>query len=67
MQTDEAAAGYIRGGGGVIDTRRLFRVVVGSTIVALAVLVVVLARLRRCIRTHGSTACSAAGCRSTSR
>jgi len=34
--------GYIRGGGGVIDTRRLFRVVVGSAIVALAVLVVVL-------------------------
>jgi hypothetical protein len=43
MQTDEAPAGYIRGGGGVVDTRRLFRVAVGSAIVALAVLVVVLA------------------------
>jgi hypothetical protein len=43
MNSDEAAAGsYIRGGGGVVDTRRLFRVVVGSAIVALAVLVVVL-------------------------
>jgi hypothetical protein len=36
------AEGYIRGGGGVIDTRRLFRIVVGSAIVVLAVLVVVL-------------------------
>jgi S1-C subfamily serine protease len=43
MQTDEAADSYIRGGGGVIDPRRLFRVAVGSAIVALAVLVVVLA------------------------
>lgn len=43
MQTDEAPGSYIRGGGGVIDTRRLFRVVVGSAIVALSVLVVVLA------------------------
>jgi hypothetical protein len=42
MQTDEAAAGYIRGGGGVMDPRRLFRVVVGSASVALAVVVVVL-------------------------
>jgi hypothetical protein len=42
MQSDEAAAGYIRGGGGIVDTRRLFRVIVGSAIVALAVLVVVL-------------------------
>jgi len=44
MQPDDAAVdSYIRGGGGVIDTRRLFRVVVGSAIVALAVLVTVLA------------------------
>jgi hypothetical protein len=44
MQTDEAAAGsYIRGGGGVMDPRRLFRVLVGSAIVALAVLIAVLA------------------------
>jgi hypothetical protein len=42
MQSDEAAAGYIRGGGGIVDTRRLLRVVVGSAIVALAGLVVVL-------------------------
>jgi len=42
MQSDEAAAGYIRGGGGIVDPRRLFRVAVGSAIVALAVLVVVL-------------------------
>jgi hypothetical protein len=42
MQSDEAAAGYIRGGGGIVDTRRLFRVVVGSAIVALAILVVLL-------------------------
>jgi hypothetical protein len=42
-QSDENVGdGYIRGGGGVIDTRRLFRVVAGSAIVALAVLVVVL-------------------------
>ena len=42
-QSDENVGdGYIRGGGGVIDTRRLFRVVVGSAIVVLAVLVVVL-------------------------
>jgi len=42
MQSDEAAAGYIRGGGGIVDTRRLFRLIVGSAIVALAVLVIVL-------------------------
>ena len=42
MQTDEAPAGYIRGGGGIVDTRRLFRVLVGSAVVALAALVVVL-------------------------
>jgi hypothetical protein len=42
MQIDEAPGGYIRGSGGVVDTRRLFRVVVGSAIVVLAVLVVVL-------------------------
>jgi len=36
------AEGYIRGGGGVIDTRRLFRIVVGSAMVVLAVLVVLL-------------------------
>lgn len=42
MQTDEAPAGYIRGGGGIVDTRRLFRVLIGSAIVALAALVVVL-------------------------
>ena len=42
MQSDEVAAGYIRGAGGVIDTRRLFRVIFGSAIVSLAVVVVVL-------------------------
>ncbi len=43
MQTDEASPGYIRGGGGVVDPRRLFRVVVGLAIGLVAVLVVVLA------------------------
>jgi hypothetical protein len=43
MQTDEAPGGYIRGGGGVVDPRRLFRVVVGLAIAVVAVLVVVLA------------------------
>ncbi|HEY3926249.1 MAG TPA: hypothetical protein VGL75_16935 [Acidothermaceae bacterium] len=43
MQTDEAPGGYIRGGGGVVDPRRLFRVVIGLAIAVLAVLVVVLA------------------------
>jgi hypothetical protein len=42
MQSDDVAASYIRGGGGIVDARRLFRVVVGSAIVALAALVVVL-------------------------
>jgi hypothetical protein len=43
MQTDEAPGGYIRGGGGVVDPRRLFRVLIGLAIGVLAVLVVVLA------------------------
>jgi hypothetical protein len=42
MQTDEAPGGYIRGGDGVVDTRRLFRVLLGCVIVALAAFVVVL-------------------------
>ena len=42
MQTDEAPGSYIRGGAGVVDTRRLFRVVLGLTVVALAAVVVVL-------------------------
>ena len=42
MQTDEAPGGYIRGGAGVVDTRWLFRVLVGSAVVVLAVLVAVL-------------------------
>jgi hypothetical protein len=42
LDPDGDGGGYIRGGGGVIDTRRLFRVVVGFTIVALVALVVVL-------------------------
>jgi predicted small integral membrane protein len=42
MQTDGAPGGYIRGADGVVDTRRLFRVLLGSAIVALAALVVVL-------------------------
>jgi hypothetical protein len=42
LDPDADGGGYIRGGGGVIDTRRLFRVVVGFTIVALVALVVVL-------------------------
>jgi hypothetical protein len=43
MQTDEPAAGsYIRGGAGVVDTRRLFRVLVGSAVVVLAAVVAVL-------------------------
>jgi hypothetical protein len=39
---DVAGSGYIRGGGGIVNPRGLFRVVVGSAIVALAVLVLVL-------------------------
>jgi cobalamin biosynthesis Mg chelatase CobN len=42
MQTDEAPGGYIRGGAGVVDTRGLFRVLLGCVIVALAAFVVVL-------------------------
>jgi hypothetical protein len=42
MQTDEAPGGYIRGGAGVADTRWLFRVLVASAIVVLAVLLAVL-------------------------
>jgi hypothetical protein len=37
--------GYIRGGGGIVDPRRLFRVAVGSAIVALAALAVLVAVL----------------------
>jgi hypothetical protein len=42
QRDDSAGEGYIRGGGGIVDTRRLFRMTVGSAIVALAVLVIVL-------------------------
>jgi hypothetical protein len=42
QRDDSAGEGYIRGGGGIVDTRRLFRISVGSAIVALAVLVIVL-------------------------
>ncbi|HEY0871675.1 MAG TPA: hypothetical protein VGD55_14850 [Acidothermaceae bacterium] len=42
IQPDDDSGGYIRGGGGVIDTRRLFRVFVGSAVVALVALVVAL-------------------------
>lgn len=42
MQTDEAAAdSYIRGGAGVVDTRRLFRILVGLAVVVLAAVVAV--------------------------
>lgn len=43
MQTDGTAAGsYIRGGAGVVDTRRVVRVLVGSAVVILAAAVAVL-------------------------
>lgn len=42
QRDDSAGEGYIRGGGGIVDTRRLFRITVGSAIVTLAVLVIVL-------------------------
>jgi hypothetical protein len=38
----DGGGGYIRGGGGIIDTRRAVRVLVGSCLVVLATLVVVL-------------------------
>ena len=43
MQTEVAPGGYIRGGEGVVDTRRLFQVLLALAIATLAAFVVVLA------------------------
>lgn len=43
LDPDADGGSYIRGGGGIIDTRRAIRVVVSSCVVGLAILVVVLA------------------------